>query len=279
MLHCPYNFFFSFTSIRTYLVLLLLLISFFSNAQLKNRVVYLDVTKEVISKQEFNKKIESDLYSGIKYVTDTLIIKKLKINYAFGKLKTSTKSQLFKLLSSRHQIDTTKTLVFHYMDTLKNKNEYPKSDYLVLLDSNNNVIKKIKGNRTSYIVTPSTRNVVKHKHLISYKTFLVSHKKCIKSYKKFIKKNVKILHFYSVNNGHPNQYKNHRWYKDYGNILKKLFYIEKRKFSLVVLKPNGEFFLYYTHGYMKNKLLFTEEGWRKYKQEFLTNQKQLNSIK
>lgn len=152
------------------------------------------------------------------------------------------KSQLFKLLNKRSNIDTTKTLIIHYNDSLKSPNQYSE-----------------KG-ETKYMVSFG------HEHLNTYKGFLIGHKNCLRRHNKY-KKIANVLHFYITNNGHPSRYKKLFWYKDYGSIIKKMFSDSYKNFDRIIIHPNGEFYLgFQSHRYEN---LIKKKDWDEYRDEFV----------
>lgn len=201
---------------KTHLLALIILISFNVFSQ-KKKKVYLSEKFEIITKRYYNKMFNSKLYHSISYDLDTIVYKKLRLNYFFGQLDKDNRGQLFKLLYSRNKIDTTKTLMFHYKDTLKSKKQFPKKDKTVYLKNG------------------------KHKHLVSYETFLRHHSNCKSKYDNY--HDVTILHFFSVNNGHPKRVGDLIWYKDPSNVIKRVFRDGYKSFSVFVVKPDGRFFI------------------------------------
>jgi len=187
-------------------------------AQKKVDTVYIDETNNVISKLSFLSKTNSSIYYGLIYDLDSVVYKKLRLSYFFGKLERIKKQQLFKLLSKRNGIDTTQALFFHYSDTLKSKNDFPKENTVVSLKNGG------------------------HKHLNSYNRFLKIHKQCLKVEKTY--KKTKIIHFYNINQGHPNQVGKLIWYKDYSKVIGNMFKDYYGTFKCFIVRPNGEYFVY-----------------------------------
>lgn len=213
---------------------------------------YVDESNNYISKQDFYNKIKTPIYSGIRFSTDTLVMEKLRFRYFFGNLDEVIKSQLFKLLSKRHGIDTTKSLIIHYSDTLKSSEEFPKQDTIIYLDT----LKQ------------------RHRHLSSYKKFIYWHKKCIRNHKKY-DKYAQVFHFYGTNNGQPLDYKKIHWYKDYGLVIRKVFSDSYRNFSNIILHPDGSFFLGYNNE-ISYKDLVKKQKWDVQSNDFKKRIKALN---
>lgn len=231
--------------------------------------VYVDEYNNYISKKYFYKKANSSVFKGLRYSTDTLILEKIKPQYLFGKLLQPVNSQLSKLFFTRHNIDTTKTLIIHYYDTLKTENEYPKKSFTKFYDSLNTEIKIPK--RSTYVNFEEIRSVFKHEHIQNYQSFLQSDKKCLKYHKK-MSDQVLVLHFYNHNNGHPEQVKKLKWFKDYGSLVKKLFSYD-HNFDFVIIKPNGEFYVQYYKTKLSYEGLVLNLKWNNYKKLFEDNMK------
>jgi len=235
------------------LSLFLLLLVFTCVAQKKVDTVYLGESDDFITKIEYNNKVNSPLYYSLTYDLDTVVYKKTRLSYFFGKIELKKKQQLFKLLNKRNNIDTTQVLVFHYIDTLKNRNQFPKIDLIKNLDDG------------------------KHKHIISYKTFMRQHKECLRKYKKY--KNTKVLHYYNINNNHPKKIGDIVWYKDPSGVIKNIFRDSYKRFKFFILKPNGE---YYIHNIVDGKLIDTKKmiksKWDYHANDFKKRYNSLNGI-
>ena len=95
--------------------------------------LYVDEGYVTLERTEFDNKLDSDLYYQIIYDLDSVLLKKLFLNYYLGRLQPKKKSQLFGLLTQRNQMDTTQTMLIHYQDTLKRKEFYPKKSLLFTL--------------------------------------------------------------------------------------------------------------------------------------------------
>ncbi|MFV0566220.1 MAG: hypothetical protein ACK5NB_10350 [Flavobacteriaceae bacterium] len=238
-----------------------------------------DENNRPISKYNFYKKEKSPLYSGFRFSTDTLIIEKLRYNYFFGKIESPKKEQILKLFSKRHQIDTSKTLVIHYLDTLKSINDYPKRSRTIFYDSLGQEVKhsiKLTHMYSGLKVDASkSGEIARHKHILNHKDFFLINKRCVKSYKR--KKNVEVLHFFGVNMGHPEAYKKIKWYKDYGFVLGKIFADKTDNFKNIILRPNGEF--YVSDYYMSvDEVSLRLKNWDKEKENFYQTIKSFSKI-
>ena len=251
----------------SFIVTLLFFFSITGKILAQADTIYSDENNKLISKVEFNRKMNSEVFHGLRYETDTIVLNKLRFNYYFGELDPIVKTQLFKLLNKRHQIDTTKTLIIHYLDTLKSIEEFPKVTKTVLLDSLNNEI-KVPEFKNSYIDFRPLENVKSHMHLQSYKSFVNEYKKCIRKHKKY-RKTARLLHFYGHSSGGlEEKSEDVNWLKDYGFVVKKVFSDGFKTFNTIILHPNGEFYMQSRHNKIPFEHLVKQIHWNEYKTEF-----------
>ena len=217
------------------------------------KTIYADENDRIISKSYYQKKMNSSIYTGFLYRTDSVVLEKLRLNYYFGKLTPIIRTQFFKFLNHRHQIDTTKSLLIRYTDTLRTKSEYPIRDVFIL---NNHEFK-------DYSVT--------------YKKF-ISRKKSSEVYYRRYKRKLVYLDFYLHNNGHPEAYEDLRWYKDYGGLIKKIFHYLKSDLRTIIIHPDGEFYIESSETKLPFPDLFRKRNWFKHKNQFIKDVKELNNI-
>ncbi|WOD43249.1 hypothetical protein [Hwangdonia lutea] len=237
-------------------VVSLLVIVFFIhslNALSQVRTVYADETGKIISKAVYQKKLKSSIYSGFLYRTDSIVLEKLRLKYYFGRLTPTVKTQFFKFINHRHQIDTTKSLLIRYVDTLRAKSEYPIRNIFIF---NNHEIKDYSVTYTEYISRKKSSEVY---------------------YRRYKKKLVK-LDFYGHNNGHPEVYENLRWYKDYGYLIKKIFCQLKNDLTTIIIHPDGEFYIESTETNLPFTDLFRKRNWFKHKNKFIKDIEKLNIL-
>ncbi len=235
--------------------------------------IYADENDKIVSKQIFFQKFNSKIYHALSFKTDTVVLQKLRFSHYFGKLNSTTKNQFFKLLSKKHEIDTTKTLIIHYLDTLKSIDEFPKKTEVVYRDSLNNIVKLPSGGNTLYF--DKIRKIKKHKHFFNHTSFINNYKRCIRKHKKYDDVAL-ILHFYGHNNGHPNEYKKVKWYNDYGSLIKKMFTDKYKNFDLIIIHPDGEFYIQARRNDIPYKDLVNKTNWDKYKKDYISTCESLN---
>lgn len=260
-------------NIKSIITLLVLVV--FSKVFAQRDTIYADENGSKISKSFFYEKMNAPLYTGFRYETDTLVLEKIKFSHYFGKLSPVKKNQLFQLLSLRNKIDTTKTLLIHYQDTLKAIHEFPKKNSIIYKDSIGNIVTTAPSSKR--IDLNEFRNIKTHIHQGNYSSFISATKRCLRYYKKY-RETVGVLHFYDVNNGHPEQVKNIKWYKDYGSIIKRLFLKKNQNMRSLIIKPSGEFFIDYGSNYDISPLdILKPDRWDAIKEKFYQDYKTLNN--
>lgn len=248
---------------------LLFLLIFFTQTQVFSQIVkqsnikhikdtiYADENDDVIDKRLFNYKFNSTIYYGFRFETDSVVLEKLRLSHLFGTLEATKKEQLFKFLTSRNHVDTTKIMVIHYQDTLKRITDFPKENKIVL-----------------------SKDRSSHYHVLSHKSFIKLHKDCVKTFKRNKKTN--IYHFFSVNTGHPLTYEECHWEKDNINLINNMFRDNYRRFSTIVIHPNGNFYCYNFNDDGENFKVYQDiikdKKWDEHMNEFSKKMKSLNSL-
>ncbi|MDT0559122.1 hypothetical protein RM697_10705 [Ichthyenterobacterium sp. W332] len=210
-----------------------------------------------ITKSIFTKKIEHKLFYYVRIESDTTVFYKSQWSYFFGKLNSSNKSQLFKLLNSRSNVDTTKTIVIHYLDTLKLKTDYPKENKIVY-----------------------NKDSTSHKHLFSYKSFLDGYERCYEKYESR-KTYANIYHFYYINKGHPESIKHFEWKKDNYGTLKSLFLKNLKIPGIIIINTKGEYFINFLYDpdpepRLHKKLMMSNKNWIRPFKKFIKSVEKFN---
>lgn len=229
----------------------------YAEASIKVDSIYLDEDGQHISKDIFNRKLNSNFYYGNVYEADNLVIGKLQWSHYFGTLSEELRHQFFKFLTDKYSIDTTKVMAIHYLDTLQPASSYPSKDQIITLENG------------------------KHIHKISFKTYKKSYKECEKRFKK--NKHANVYHFYSINNGHPDVIDKTTFLQDFQHKIKLLFNKNDKQATVILLHPNGHYLIHYrTDGiYSSNVLTQLEknERWQSYLTDFQNKTSVLNSYK
>lgn len=235
----------------------IILLSFFIckiQSQSKKQI-YADEKYDVISQEEFNRKITSDLFLTASFENDTVVINKLRFVDYFGDLGRKKKSQLNKIFHKRFQVDSTKTWLIYYQDTLPN----------LKLIQNNNKYANLK---------------YKNKHGLVDRLLVVDEfgNKMpfeIKKYKKL--KNVSLLFFYEGNKGYPLIRNKIRRYKDYNSILKRTFTDGMKMYRYIIIHPNGKFHLSsYSKSFSENKNLLELKSFLEMEEKWMRFHEKLN---
>ncbi|CAL2107187.1 conserved hypothetical protein [Tenacibaculum sp. 190524A02b] len=222
--------------------ILILVLHTYTYAQ-KTKTIYVDENYKEIRKYKFVKKLASFLYEVVTINKQDTVYKKLRYFEYFGKLNNIKIRQLQQLYAKRYSIDSTKTWLIHYLDTLPNKKKMPKAsgilfytpktkDSLFISDDNQ------KPQETYF------KNYAKHKHLESYTDYIIKLRKEFRQAKSFDKKNAMLLHFYNYNKGMPiNELKSYAYFKDINKVLKKSFNDMLFKYQIILIYPNGEYYV------------------------------------
>ena len=219
--------------------------------------IYADENNNIIDKHLFNFKFDSSIYYGFRFETDKIVVLRLRFSHLFGTLETTKKEQLFKLLASRNHVDTTKIMLIHYQDTLKRIVDFPKEDIVVF-----------------------NKDSSSHTHIISHKSFVKQHENCLKGFKR--NKKTKVYHFFGINKGHPLTYENNTWEKDNFNLINNMFRDKYRRFSTIIINPNGNFYCYNFNDEGKNLKVYEDiikdKKWDEHMNEFSIKLQSLNSL-
>lgn len=167
------------------------------------------------------------------------MLKKLRYVEFYGKLESTTKNQLFKLLNKRFNIDTSIVWLIHYIDSIPNIDNMPKESGIEFIDSSNKptgIFLTDKEYKSNYKKYPYR----KHKHIFSTNDYL----KNISSEKKKVKKNVEFIHFYNYNAGFPEKkLTDLSYFKDPNSLISNLFNDRMKLFKVILIHPNGEFYV------------------------------------
>ncbi|NER18498.1 hypothetical protein [Spongiivirga citrea] len=236
---------------RISIILFFFLLSNHSFSQKKK--IYFDESGKKVSSLIFDQKLYSSIYYGVNYHTKDYDVSTLYLNYYIGKIDSIKKHQLFSLLSQRNQIDTTKTILIHYKDSLKSIASFPEKDTVIQLKNG------------------------RHKHLHSHITFLKQHENCVRRFKR--KKDINVYHFYTSNDGHPEIYDNLKWHKDHLQMLKKLFSNRENLgyYWHLVIHPNGDYFVYNRNlNTAIYRDLMKQRRWKKHLSSFIKKYNALN---
>ncbi len=201
--------------VRKFSFLLILIFCLKNYAQEKTQI-YVDENLNKISKSVFTKKLNSPLYYAYSYDSDSLVVKRVFLKYFMGNLPKSKRHQLFSLLKQRNAVDTTKSILIHYNDTLKAKKSFPIKDSIIKLKNGN------------------------HRHIDSYETFARIHKKCVQANSN---KFLNVYHYYNVNKSNDLSTRKESWQKDHLGLIRKIFHNNSYNtaYWYLIIHTNGDF--------------------------------------
>ncbi len=213
--------------------------------------IYFNFSGEQIHRDNFYKKVNSSLFGATMYDLDTIVVLKTRRSYLFGEINDKERNQLFKLINKRNHVDTTKTMVIHYIDTLKAVHQFPRREKIIQLEGGG------------------------HRHDITHRTFIRGGKNCRKTFSKY--KHSNVYHFYKFNNGHPKAFKKLTWEKDNYKLIRKITAFDFKSNYVIAISPKGDFFIFDWVEYPKNVYNDIKKGvnWKKHKKQFNILSKQL----
>lgn len=234
----------------------------------QTKTIYIDESYEEISKEKFDRLLESNLYDIAETIRDEKIYKKLRYKEYFGRLSKKNKDQLNKLFNSRYNIDSTKKWLFHYIDSLPNKEKMPKISGVIIYDSVETkksffLSKKVfKKNYRKYINS-------KHRHVMSYDEFQDN----IRKEKNKISKKIDFTHIYKQNNGIPEKFlKEMNYHKDNIPVFRNIFSDGMKNYNTILIFPNGDFYLVNNYNMSNVKKLIQSSFYKKRKKNWLKKQ-------
>jgi hypothetical protein len=173
---------------KKYFIISLLTLSVITGYSQKRKTIYVNENFTEIIFSEYKKGLKSGLFTATEIVNDTAIFLKLRYTEYFGTLSPQKKKQINSLFNKRFKVDTIKTWLIHYIDTLPNKKEMPKVSGVIVYDSLNKV-KGIFSSKKKFRSNFRINSKYKHKHVSSYTDYL----KKIKNERKKVNK---LRHFF-----------------------------------------------------------------------------------
>lgn len=181
------------------------------------------------------KKCHSKVFYCREMEYDSIITYNAYFKYFFDKLKEKEYKQYVSILKNRMNIDVdlNSTIVINYSRINSKYLKYVRRP----TSSPNKYEEKRSKNKKKLIITNYTRQYKKHR------------KKCLRKLKKvdntvpayiYSKQNKSKLDSSVYNKFDKNVF---QWVKDYQDIFRNKFFNDGNKFTLLVLKPNGNYFL------------------------------------
>lgn len=203
--------------------------------------IYLDKDNNLIPMIEYVQKCNSFLYKCSKKENDSLLINTTFLQFKFGKLSNKENSQLRKYLAKKMNNKNLlkAAIIINHKKELLGFHKIPVNDTLT---------------HGRFPKTEKEFNL-RNLNIDNYK------KKCSTL---MSSNNTITLNTYIKNSGYNFKNKSYNWYKV--NMLTSIF---KNKSGVLILKPNGEYFL--NQGFMLNdyaKTLLSNYDWKKYKYQY-----------
>lgn len=244
---------------------LFLFISFNGICQEK---IYLDENMKELDYISYTKKCDAHIYKCIEFKTDTFAINKMVYKHQFGTITPSEYIQVKSILSkdSKEKIKQNAVIVVKYSDSLYSYNTTKKKHNSLIAfhqkavyDTASNTMKYHKINYKTYNLNTYNKNC---------KNWLKEQNKCIKKFEKI--DNINVIHSYLHKEKNTYNYADFHFVKDRG-ILKNTFFKIVKNFNVLILKPNGEYFL--SGGHLEDKKikkLLKDSDWSNYIQDWET---------
>lgn len=245
-------------------ILATLFILFTQFSSFSQQKIYLNENMKQVDSSLYYKKSEAYSYKAIEYDLDSLTLHKILYKFSFGKLNKTETKQILNLLAidSGKEISKNNIIIIKYYDSIYNyqtsKKKYDKHVAIHKYDTTKiSLLKKPRIWHKPYNKNTYTRNNKRWE------------KFCEKCVKKFEKINmVKVLYSFKHNQKNTMKFKDLHFVKD-RSVLKNTFFKIMYNFNLLVLKPNGEYFL--SGGcFSDNKLkqLLKADNWENFKSDW-----------
>jgi len=160
------------------------------------------------------------------------------------------------LCHTNYAIDSTKTWLIHYQDTLPNPKIVSKNSKIRYLNANHISNKRIKNLKDYHKIIPKQKS---------------AYSKC---------EDLALLYFYDVQNDYPIKTKSYQWHQDKGLLIKKLFNDGMKAYKTIIIHPNGDFYMTATRK-TKNELknILVVKKYKKTKKKTIKKFDKLNSKK
>lgn len=248
--------------LKPFTTLLLLVISLVSFSQdIESAELYLDENLKEINTSSYSKKCKQITKKCLEYKTDSLTINKVLNKFYFNKLNSTEYEQIRLLINkdSKTLISSGEIIIIKYYDSLLSYetlyNRHVKHTQIILND-------------TSFSMSEKRRKIHdydKSKFKKNKSKWLKKQNKCVEKYEK--KLPIKINYLYKAEENVVNNYDGFNWIKDNG-IFKNNFFKIIYNYNLVIIKPDGEYFL--KGGHLTDKLiekLIKNHDWSKFKND------------
>ncbi len=223
--------------------------------------VYLDENLTGIDSSTYSRKCRQLLFKCLEFKTDSLVINKILEKYRFGKLTPIEYDQIKGVITriSKIKIKSDEIIVIKYYDSLLNFSSVNR--------------RHVEHSKPKKATSPDSSNSKKVPlHTFNRDIFKKNRKKWVKKNKKCIKRNedkynVKIIYLYKAEQDVIDEYAGFNWVKDNG-VFKNQFFKIMFNFHLLIIKPNGEYFL--SGGHITDKKvgkLLKKADWAEFKND------------
>lgn len=223
--------------------------------------VYLDENLTRIDSSTYSRKCYRILFKCLEYKTDSLVVNKILEKYRFGKLNPTEYKQIKGVISriSKLKIKSDEIIVIKYYDSLLNFSSVNK--------------RHMEHTKPKKTISPDSSNSTKRNHHpFNEDIFYKNRRKWVKKNKKCIEKNedkynAKIIYLYKAEQNVISKYEGFNWVKDNG-VFKNKFFKIMFNFHLLIIKPNGEYFL--SGGHITDKKvgkLLKKADWTEFKSD------------
>ena len=221
---------------RKIILLFLILSNSFIFSQKK---IYLDEGLKVIDSIIHRKKcFLRNYYSCTSFTKDSTIYNIVSFKYKMGRLTKEAHAQVLNViaLQTKQKINKKNNLLIRFTDTLfdyetiRKKHAYhikQYKPYTIFFDGKKLVFKEKLYTKNRYHKILNNRNA--------------KIKKCNTIYNK--KENTKLFYFYNYAIKNSKKLESNLWIKDKG-LLKQFFFKKTNTFKFLILKANGDYFLY-----------------------------------
>jgi hypothetical protein len=232
-----------------------------------------DEDMNYIQKKTYKKKCKLNIYVCKRHKTDTIIINKVYDKYKFGRVSNDhlQEIKIFLFENTETKVNSMKNIIVKYNDSLfgfreieeKRKKHYDK------------VSEKYKNSLTN---SKKKFKIAKYVPL-TFKSYTKNHIDFIKTQQKCIKKvnevfNSEAFYVYHFDQGHNTLWSDLNWIQDKTGVFKKYFFKIPDYDGMLILRPDGEFFVTNTHLSEKTLTKLLNGDWSTLKKDWLKTKKE-----
>ncbi len=257
---------------HTLQIIVIIVIFFISVRGVSQTYVYLDENSKEVSSQAFYQKCNSShLYNCLSYKNDDIVLSKIQYTYQFGKMSSEEYNQLRQLIhkDANISIDSNQTVLIKKHDSL-----FDFEHEVILHQKHEEEYRAMKRKIDSINLTATSLHKYRYRpHQFNKEIFdeivlnwINYTNRCIKKYSE--KFEVKFVFVHNDSKILEDHYQDFKWVKDRG-VFKTTFFAYPKIHNTVILKPDGEYFLFNSHFQTRHiKKLLKNNDWSKYKEDF-----------